>query len=223
MNCIQADSCYGSGWVMGFSDQLREMLGEVIETRFEGLPSRLAKKANATTTRVQELQKGTKSTWLDSLGRVMDAAGIRPALGTSEDEYAFVPRVEARPAAGGGSLEMSGRSETSLAFRREWLATKTTTPGKLVVMSVMGDSMHPTISGGDLVLVDEGARALQEGRVYVVRLDGELFIKRYFKGPGRHFFRGDNRERAFEDIETAHSGGPEWEVIGRVLWAGKEL
>lgn len=161
-------------------------------------------------------------TWLEALG----AKIIFPGAEDDFSEYTFIPRALAKPAAGGGSLETSGETEGALAFRREWISRKTrTSPERLRVMVVAGDSMSPTIDDGDIVLVDEGCQGgeLNEGRVYVIRKGEEIFVKRYRKGVGCLLFMGDNRDRAYLDVEVTEADVDGFRVIGRVLWAGKEF
>jgi len=160
--------------------------------------------------------------WLHGVGAKIIFPGGKDDL----LEYAFIPRALAKPAAGGGSLETSGETEGCLAFRREWIRHKTSTsPERLRVMTVAGDSMSPTIEDGDIVLVDEGCQGeeLQDGRVYVIRKGEEIYVKRYRKGVGCLLFRGDNRDRAYLDVEVKEGDEDGFKVIGRVLWAGKEL
>lgn len=120
----------------------------------------------------------------------------------------------------------SGETEGALAFRREWISRKTrTSPEKLRVMMVVGESMSPTIGNGDIVLVDEGAQGkeLVEGRVYVIRKGEEIYVKRFRKGVGKLMFLGDNRDMDYLDVTVNVGDEDGFKVIGRVLWAGKEF
>jgi len=212
---------------MGFYDDLIKGLDGVIKKRFENKPYRLAVAAKTTATHVDRIRNGERQKFLLSVGRILDAAGLRLVEGDSipEDKYAFIPRALAKPAAGGGSLETSGETEGCLAFRREWIKRKTcTSPERLRVMEVHGDSMSPTIDNGDIVLVDEGWQGeLKEGLVYVVRKGEEIYIKRYHKGVGCLLFMGDNRDKPFLDVKVEPGDEDGFRVIGRVLWAGKEF
>jgi hypothetical protein len=139
--------------------------------------------------------------------------------------YVFIEKALARPAAGGGSLETSGETEGGLMFRLEWISNKTTSsPKRLRIMEVGGVSMSPTIEHGDVVLVDEGNTTLVADRVYVVRKGEGIHVKRFREIPGGGMlFMGDNRARDFEDVRVEPGDGDDFAVIGRVLWAGKEL
>lgn len=140
------------------------------------------------------------------------------------EEFVFIDKAEARPSAGGGSLETSDRAEARFAFRLDWVLQKTHSSEGLRVMEVTGRSMENTLHNGDLVLVNERDRNLVEDRVYVVRVHEEIYVKRFARTPGRYHFRGDNRELSYQDIEIdPRDEGIDWEVVGRVLWAGKEL
>lgn len=54
---------------------------------------------------------------------------------------------------------------------------------KPAVIIVKGNSMHSTLNDGDLVLVDSAATEFIEGKVFVVMINNELFIKRLFRNP----------------------------------------
>lgn len=213
---------------MGFYEELIAGLKHAVIEKFDNKPSRLATLAKSHTSTVTRIIDGERSTWLESMSRIADAAGlvITQKGMANGDEYAFIPRALARPTAGGGSLETSGETEGCLAFRREWLGRKTrTSPERLRVMLVSGVSMHPTIDDGDIVLVDEGSQGkeLVEGKVYVIRKAEEIFVKRYRKGVGEDLFLGDNRATDYHDVKVRPGDEDGFEIIGRVLWAGKEL
>lgn len=213
---------------MGFYDEFISGIKSVVASKFDNKPARLAKASGAHTSTVTRIIDEERTTWLESLSRIADAAGLSVVERESSkgDEYAFIPRALARPAAGGGSLETSGETEGALAFRREWLGRKTrTSPEKLRVMVVVGDSMSPTIEDGDIVLVDEGVRKEEprDGRVYVIRKGDEIYIKRFRQGVGELLFMGDNRDRDYQDVKIKPGEEDGFALIGRVLWAGKEF
>lgn len=213
---------------MGFVENFLDELIAARDSRFGGVNQKMAKAAEYDPTNLGRILRGEKTSWLSSLGRLADAAGlvVTQKSAVTGGDYAFIQIAEAKPSAGGGSLETSGKTEGSLAFRRDWLGSKTrTSPERLRVMFVAGDSMSPTIAHGDVVLVDEGGQGkeLSEGKVYVIRKGDEIFVKRYRRGVGKQLFLGDNRETHYNDVEVLPGEEDGFEVIGRVLWAGKEL
>jgi phage repressor protein C with HTH and peptisase S24 domain len=213
---------------MGFHEDMIHNLDFALKKRFDSKPYRLAKAAGTHSTTLGRILDGERSKWLKALGKIADAAGLKVV---SEDEfhgpeYAFIRKAQARPAAGGGSLETSGETEGGLAFRLEWLRTRTpASPDRLRVMEISGDSMAPTINHGDVVLVDESdnARELGEDRVYVVRKGEGIYVKRFRRAPDALIFMGDNRARDYQDVRVVPGDEDGFAVIGRVLWAGKEL
>ena len=140
------------------------------------------------------------------------------------DEFVFVDKAEARPSAGGGSLATSDAHDGRYAFRLDWVLHKTRDVNQLKIMEVMGRSMESTLHNGDLCLVNEADKTLVEDRIYVVRLGDEIYVKRFSRVPGKYLFRGDNRELSYQDIDVdPRDESVSWEVIGRVIWAGKDL
>lgn len=142
----------------------------------------------------------------------------------ASDEFVYVEKAQARPSAGGGSLQTDNRAEARYAFRLDWVLQRARSSSSLRIMEVAGRSMEQTLHNGDLVLVNEGDKNLMEDRIYVIRVHEEIYVKRFARTPGRYHFRGDNRELAYQDIEIdPRDESLNWEVIGRILWAGKEL
>ena len=84
--------------------------------------------------------------------------------------------------------------------------------------------METTLHNGDLVLVNEQDKNLIEDRIYVIRVQDEIYVKRFSRSPGQYMFLGDNRELDYQDIFiNLRENDLNWEVIGRVIWAGKEF
>lgn len=147
---------------------------------------------------------------------------------TSMDDYAFIPKAEARLSAGDGLFDVSDEKDEALAFRRDWLSSRTISSEKnLVLMSVDGDSMSPTLTDGDTLLIDRGdhAKRLIENRIYAISYDGKIYVKRYLEAPGKILFKGDNDKMSHKDIEIQLNIEQQehFSVLGRVIWAGKEL
>lgn len=140
------------------------------------------------------------------------------------EEFVLVDKAEARPSAGGGSLQTGDRPEERHAFRLDWLLGKARSTTGLCLMEVMGRSMERTLHDGDLVLVNQQDHTLAEDRIYVLRVQDDIYIKRFSRTPGRYHFKGDNAEFAYQDIEIdPRDESLQWKVIGRVIWAGKDL
>lgn len=138
-------------------------------------------------------------------------------------DFVLVPRYDVGASAGPGSLPDSERIKQSLAFRGEWLRRMTSgSPNNVSVIQVTGDSMLPTLSDGDEILVDSGdaANRLRDG-IYVMRVDGAVMVKRLSVNPtGRSL-----------TITSDNPAYPPWTgldlntvaIIGRVIWVGRKI
>jgi len=147
--------------------------------------------------------------------------------GVEEDErgygpaFEYVPMVEARLSGGGGSLETSDRVLGYYAFRREWLVSKGTIDS-MRLMRVTGESMEPTIADNDVVMVDFAQFDVLAGKIYAVRMDEEIVVKRLERKPGKLVLVSDNRSY-YEPLEIDLAKYANVEVLGRVVWMAREI
>ncbi|MGJ8535759.1 MAG: S24 family peptidase [Parasphingopyxis sp.] len=125
--------------------------------------------------------------------------------------------------AGPGALADDEEELSQIAFPARWLRKLAGgDPAELSIITVSGDSMEPTLSDGDEILVSrgDGAERLRDG-IYVLRDDNALIVKRIAMNPASRRFT----------IKSDNAGYPDWpdcdldsvEVIGRVVWAGRRL
>jgi phage repressor protein C with HTH and peptisase S24 domain len=139
------------------------------------------------------------------------------------DGLVNVPRLDVQASAGPGALDREEKRLGGIGFDAAWLRSLGLggRPNRLSVIRVDGDSMFPTLSDGDEILVDgeDGAGRLRDG-IYVLRIEETLVVKRLAIGPGgRLSVRSDN---------DAYPGWPDLEpgsvdVVGRVVWVGRRL
>lgn len=134
----------------------------------------------------------------------------------------LIPQYDLGASAGAGSLDQSERPAGRMAFDEKWLRGLGASPSGVSMIRVDGDSMAPTLSDGDDIIVDrnDGAARLRDG-IYVLRLDDALMVKRVALGlaRGRFSVRSDNPHYPdWEDIDPALV-----DVIGRVIWAGRKI
>ena len=90
------------------------------------------------------------------------------------------------------------------------------------IIFAQGDSMMPTIDGGDSLLVDHGRKEIYDGKIYCVRIDGQLYAKRLQKiPPSRVLVVSDNpKYRSFE-VNLNEERDYDFEVIGEIRWWGR--
>lgn len=137
-------------------------------------------------------------------------------------EYARLPMHDIRASAGAGIPVEDSEPTGWRLFDHNWL--KSVTLSKLPalrVIQVAGDSMLDTLSNGDHVLVDLNQRSLAREGIFVLRLDGELIVKRIQKSfqTGSVTIKSDNPRYDPEVI----SDPERLQVVGRVVWLGRAI
>jgi phage repressor protein C with HTH and peptisase S24 domain len=146
-------------------------------------------------------------------------AGAEPVSG----RLVTVTRHPVNVSAGPGAIAAEELGQPYFGFDERWLKGLTSTSAeRLSIVRVQGDSMSPTLSEGDDILVDPGdtSERLRDG-IYVLRADGALVVKRLALNPvGRRVtVRSDNP--AYPDWPDCSLD--EIHVIGRVIWSGRKV
>lgn len=94
---------------------------------------------------------------------------------------------------------------------------------KSEIIFAKGDSMEPTIIGGDSLLIDLTRKEVHDGSIYCVRIDGELYAKRLQKIPPQKIkIISDNKEKydAFY-IDLTEKIDFDFDIIGEIRWWGR--
>ena len=90
------------------------------------------------------------------------------------------------------------------------------------MISASGDSMEPTISSDDILLVDRSVNEIVYDSIYVVLINGELYVKRFQKTPSRTLLMiSDNQKYKSFELKLED----DIRVLGRVVyhWTGGTL
>lgn len=96
-------------------------------------------------------------------------------------------------------------------------------PESLHFIQARGDSMHPTIVDGSIVLVDTTERRPRNDAIYVISVDGDVRIKRLQKGwDGSISLISDNKE-VYPAERLSPSDAERLRIEGKVLWTEKAL
>jgi phage repressor protein C with HTH and peptisase S24 domain len=148
--------------------------------------------------------------------------GPAPA-GPLTDGMIAVPLLGVRAAAGAGSVVNDERPRAHMSFDQAWLRRLTSAKAdQLSLLQVSGDSMAPTLTDGDELLIDrsDSAERLRDG-VYVMRIEDMLVVKRLTLHPvtRRVTVQSDNPSYAdWPDCDPS-----ELDIIGRVIWTGRRV
>lgn len=89
----------------------------------------------------------------------------------------------------------------------------------LAVVKAVGPSMSPTIEDGDVVILNTAETDPVSTRVYLVCVEGLLFIKRLIYTPGAWVVRSDNPDKSlYPDFKIDPSNADQVQIQGRVVW-----
>lgn len=147
---------------------------------------------------------------------------VGPVVDPDADEFVAVRRLDVRLSAGHGEIVLSEDEMSRLSFRADFLRAAGASPEQTVSVSVKGDSMEPLIPDGATILVNRGATSIINGKIYAFRRDGELLVKRLYKGNGGFIARSENPAGGYEDLHLSFED-PQIDIIGRAFWMGCKL
>ena len=104
-------------------------------------------------------------------------------------------------------------------FRREWLARHGLPAAECRLIRVLGESMEPTLVDGCSILVNQANRRRRAGRIYVVRTEDGLVVKRAGKDRADTWLLvSDNPNKQAWPTVPWPDDAP---VIGEVKWAAR--
>ncbi|WP_086282085.1 XRE family transcriptional regulator [Campylobacter devanensis] len=129
-----------------------------------------------------------------------------------KDDTVYVPFFKDGAVSAGFGTEDFGNDCDFLPFKKQDLRLMfgAHSTAHIGVIPCIGNSMQPTIEEGELIVFQcDGSQ--NEGAIYVIRFEGELFVKRLKKRPLQ--LVSDNKD--YEPIEP--QADQELEIIGRVI------
>jgi phage repressor protein C with HTH and peptisase S24 domain len=137
-------------------------------------------------------------------------------------DYTLVDCYQVFASAGFGATVSEELKTDPMAFRTEWLKKEGLSPERLAVIRAKGDSMEPTISNNDIILVYLcNGEALRDG-LYVLRIGDSLLVKRLQFDPfGGFKIISDNP--GYETQMVTKDQRADVHIVGRVAWAGKKF
>ena len=136
--------------------------------------------------------------------------------------FTLVPRYDVQVSLGCGALVDNEQIVEHLAFKTIWLKKEMNLePGRLALISTVGDSMYPTIREGDLLLVDLRRREVGDDAIYIIRRDSTLVAKRFQRlFDGTVSIKSDNP--IYKEEVVPRETAKELNLIGRVVWIGRK-
>ena len=128
-----------------------------------------------------------------------------------------VPVRRLRTAAGSGALDLDEEVKAYAYFRHEWLSRHGLVADRCSIISVMGESMEPTLPEDSVILVDHNRKRRLKGHIFVVRKSDGLVVKRAGKDDSGNWLLVSDHP-AWESERWGEA-----EVIGEVKWMAREL
>lgn len=136
-----------------------------------------------------------------------------------ESEHVPIRVVDAKASAGKGKIVFSEDHSKTLMFRKSYLAKNGAKAEDVFGFEVDGESMIDLhIINGAVVLANTKGKEPISKRVYILWIDGQLFVKQLIKQDGMWYARSHNAERAaeFPDIQISIDD----RIVGRAFWCG---
>lgn len=113
-------------------------------------------------------------------------------------------------------------AKQSMAFPKGWIPDRAST-GQLTMISVVGDSMEPTLSKGDAALVDRSVATVSEDGLYAIQMNKGIIVKRLQRTPtGKIQITNDNKAYTSHTLDKEEAE-KDLHIVGFVVWAGREV
>lgn len=136
--------------------------------------------------------------------------------------FTFIPRYDIECSAGGGAFDRQECVSETLPFKTEWLKRMGVETEHAALVTVTGDSMHPTLDGGNIMLLDLSDAKLKDGKIYALQVNDGLLIKRVqLRHNGAVTLKSDNPQ--YESYGLSAEEAKELRVVGRLVWAGRKF
>lgn len=140
------------------------------------------------------------------------------------DGFVAVPYLEVRASAGRGraSLPAETVATSHFLFSEAWLRSLGVSAYEAELLQAQGDSMHPTIQDGDLMLVDRGYGEVVHGKIYALVVNDLVVVKRVnILAVGGMMLISDNDRYPSETIRGDEINRLSFQ--GRVAWYGRAI
>lgn len=142
----------------------------------------------------------------------------------NQDEYVMIAQYDVAGSCGPGALIGDVTVKGGLVFRKDWISGIARSEDNLATIYAQGDSMYPTISDGQVLLVDVTDTTPKSSKVYLICIDGQLYIKRLINMVDKWVMRSDNSDKnTYPDIELSAENMSQIDIQGRVVWQAGTL
>ena len=161
-----------------------------------------------------------KTALLVDLG-ISDQTDDEEQLEFDSEDFVGVNEIVASAGRGSRADVINERITGRIKFRRPWMESHGMEPDLCRVMTVIGESMEPTLPDGASILFDMGQQEPRDRRIFVVRIEEEIVAKRLIRHPDAGWLlKSDNPDK---------QGWPtvpwpdEAKIAGEVRWLWRSL
>ena len=134
----------------------------------------------------------------------------------------MIPAYDIRASAGFGAFVEREWTDNYIPFQNTLLKKLTpSNPDNLSILSVTGDSMDPTLSDEDLILVDTQEAGMKTDGIYVIRNEDTLSVKRISINPANGLLTIKSDNPLYETWPDCKLD--DVQLIGKVIWVGRNL
>lgn len=155
-------------------------------------------------------KSGLSFEWLAFAEGASDAA-TNSDVRTSDT--VMLPRYDIQNAAAGSAMPFS---------RRYLENVMRCAADEVAIGEAVGDSMAPTISPHDLLVVHLRRRKIADGQIFVLRLGEELVVNRVQRElDGSLLLLSDNK--AYPSRQLSQEQADRMDVVGRLIWRGGQI
>jgi len=167
--------------------------------------------------KILQLFPGTNPGWL------LTGEGSRRKADPAQEKYVMFPRYDLLVREEPERYVESGQVVDFFSFKEDWVKNFLGVPQKdLALLSVKGDGMSPSLSDGDVILVDLRSSRIEDSGIYVLEFDDALLVKRIQrKFDGSVVVISDNPLYEVEVLEKDRVDS--LKIVGRVVWAGRKM
>ena len=111
-------------------------------------------------------------------------------LANGELTYQIPIRGEVEASCGYGVTVYDENVTSTYSISKKFTDDLGINPKSSEIIFARGDSMEPTIQGGDCLLVDKSKTEIYDGKIYCTRIDGQVYAKRFQKIPSSIIYLG---------------------------------
>ena len=150
------------------------------------------------------------------LGR-SDKVDEEEHLNIDSDDFIGVNEIVA--SAGTGAEVIGERITDRIKFRRPWMRKHGMQAHRCRIVTVIGESMEPTLPDGASILVNMGQQEPRDGRIFVVRIEDEIVVKRLIRHPeAAWLLQSDNQNKQAWPTQPWPDNG---QIVGQVRSVGR--